>query len=379
MQCAYFVKDSCRSCRLLATPYAVQLQQKQQQLAKVLAPLLPFELLSPVSGPTEQFRNKAKMVVLGTSEAPVLGILNHQGQVVDLTDCPLYPTEFVQAFAKIKDFIQLARLQPYDIQTKKGELKFILLSQSFTSGHWLLRFVMRSQNHVAAIRKHLPALLAAWTELKVCSVNLQPEHKAVLEGAEEIVLTPQTMLPLLLNDVPLYLQAQSFFQTNPQLAAKLYQTARDWTSSLAVTRVWDLFCGVGGFALHLATPHRQVTGIEISAAAIECASRSASEMGLQNLTFQALDAAMFAASQQASPELLVVNPPRRGLGAALCQTIMQLQPQWLLYSSCNPQSLAADIMLLKGYQLQRAQLFDFFPHTSHAEVLCLLQRIQSSR
>jgi len=357
----------------------VQLQQKQQQLAKVLAPLLPFELLSPVSGPTEQFRNKAKMVVLGTSEAPVLGILNHQGQVVDLTDCPLYPTEFVQAFAKIKDFIQLARLQPYDIQTKKGELKFILLSQSFTSGHWLLRFVMRSQNHVAAIRKHLPALLAAWTELKVCSVNLQPEHKAVLEGAEEIVLTPQTMLPLLLNDVPLYLQAQSFFQTNPQLAAKLYQTARDWTSSLAVTRVWDLFCGVGGFALHLATPHRQVTGIEISAAAIECASRSASEMGLQNLTFQALDAAMFAASQQASPELLVVNPPRRGLGAALCQTIMQLQPQWLLYSSCNPQSLAADIMLLKGYQLQRAQLFDFFPHTSHAEVLCLLQRIQSSR
>ncbi len=373
MHCAHFAADTCRSCGLLATPYALQLQQKQQQLAAVLTPFLPFQLLPMVPSPTERFRNKAKMVVLGSCEAPVLGIVNHQGQRVDLADCPLYPAGFELAFNQIKSFIRQARLQPYDIETKQGELKFILLSQSFDSGQWLLRFVLRSQNHVAAIRKHLPVLQASWPELKVCSVNLQPEHKAVLEGTVEIVLTEQSMLPLLLNDVPLYLQPQSFFQTNPHLAAQLYQTARDWTGNLPITRVWDLFCGVGGFALHLANANREVTGIEISASAIECASRSATQMGLANLKFQALDAAVFAAAQQASPDLLVVNPPRRGLGAELCQTITQLQPHWLLYSSCNPQSLAADLALLSEYQLLQAQLFDFFPHTNHAEVLCLLQ------
>lgn len=373
MHCAHFVADTCRSCGLLATPYPIQLAQKQQQLAAVLAPFSPLQLLSAVSSPTERFRNKAKMVVFGSSEAPVLGIVNHLGQIVDLTDCPLYPEHFALAFAKIKSFIQLAKLQPYEVETKKGELKFVLLSQSFDSGQWLLRFVLRSQNHVAAIRKHLPSLQISWPELVVCSVNLQPEHKAVLEGDVEIVLTEQSMLPLCLNDVPLYLQPQSFFQTNPQLAALLYQTARDWTRDLSINRVWDLFCGVGGFALHLASARREVTGIEISAAAIACASRSAAEMGLTNLKFQALDAAVFAAQLQASPDLLVVNPPRRGLGAELCQTIIQLQPKWLLYSSCNPQSLAADLALLKRYQLLQAQLFDFFPHTSHAEVLCLLQ------
>lgn len=373
MHCAHFAADTCRSCGLLATPYTLQLQQKQQQLAAVLAPFLPFQLLSMVPSPTERFRNKAKMVVLGSCEAPQLGIVNHLGQAVDLADCPLYPAGFELAFNQIKSFIRLARLEPYDVETKKGELKFILLSQSFDSGQWLLRFVLRSQNHVAALRKHLPALQASWPELKVCSVNLQPEHKAVLEGNVEIVLTAQSMLPLLLNDVPLYLQPQSFFQTNPQLAAQLYQTARDWTDNLPITRVWDLFCGVGGFALHLANANREVTGIEISASAIECASRSATQMGLANLKFQALDAAVFAAAQQASPDLLVVNPPRRGLGAELCQTIIQLKPHWLLYSSCNPQSLAADLALLSEYQLLQAQLFDFFPHTNHAEVLCLLQ------
>jgi 23S rRNA (uracil747-C5)-methyltransferase len=373
MHCAHFMADTCRSCALMATPYELQLQQKQQELSSLLAPFLPFQLLPAVASPAAHFRNKAKMVVLGSIDKPILGIVNHQGQAIDLADCPLYPAEFAMAFGKIRHFIQLAKLQPYDIESKKGELKYILLSQSFDSGHWLLRFVLRSQNHVAAIRKHLPALQASWPELLVCSVNLQPEHKAVLEGAEEIVLSEQSMLPLVLNDVPLYLQPQSFFQTNPQLAAKLYQTARDWTQGLAIVRVWVLFCGVGGFALHLANASREVTGIEISAAAIDCASRSAAQMGLTNLKFQALDAAVFAAAQQASPDLLVVNPPRRGLGAELCQTITQLQPRWLLYSSCNPQSLAADLAMLSHYQLLQVQLFDFFPHTSHAEALCLLQ------
>lgn len=373
MLCRYFAADRCRSCSAMATPYALQLQAKQQQVQQLLAAFLPDGLLPPVASAELHFRNKAKMVVLGSAAEPVLGIIDHQLQPLDLSDCPLYPAAFSSAFAHIQQFIQLVKLQPYDLNSKKGELKYILLTQSSHTGRWLLRFVLRSQHQLAAIRKYLPQLQQQWPELEVCSVNLQPEHKAVLEGEQEFILTEAQMLAERLNDVPLYLQPQGFFQTNPQLAAQLYQTARDWTAALPLVRVWDLFCGVGGFALHLAKAGRSLTGIEISAAAIACASRSAAEMQLSDFQFQALDAAAFASAQQQSPDLLVVNPPRRGLGVALCQTVSQLRPQLLLYSSCNPQTLAADLALLSDYQLLKAQLFDFFPHTGHAEVLCLLQ------
>lgn len=374
MLCPYFIADTCRSCTELDTAYELQLAAKQLQLQQLLPQNSTYELLPAVASADAGFRNKAKMVVMGTVEAPVLGIVNHTQQQVDLTACPLYPPEFQQAFGYIRKFITLAKLQPYQVEQKQGELKFVLLSQSKATGQWMLRFVMRSKNHLAAIIKHLPALQQQWPELCVCSVNLQPEHKAVLEGDEEIVLTTQQVLAERFNDVPLFLQPQSFFQTNPVLAAQLYQTARSWTADLAVATVWDLFCGVGGFALHLANKDRRVIGIEISPAAIASAQQSAALMPDVSLEFQALDAAAFAKAQQQSPDLLVVNPPRRGLGAELCVTVAKLQPAWLLYSSCNPQTLAQDLARLSEYQLQKAQLFDFFPHTGHAEVLCLLKR-----
>ena len=374
MLCPYFIADTCRSCTELDTAYELQLAAKQEQLQQLLPQNSIYELLPAVASADAGFRNKAKMVVMGSVEAPVLGIVNHTQQQVDLTACPLYPQEFQQAFGYIRKFITLAKLQPYQVEQKQGELKFVLLSQSKATGQWMLRFVMRSKNHLAAIIKHLPALQQQWPDLCVCSVNLQPEHKAVLEGEEEIVLTIQQVLAERFNDVPLFLQPQSFFQTNPVLAAQLYQTARSWTADLAVTTVWDLFCGVGGFALHLAQKERRIIGIEISPAAIASAQQSAALMPDVNLEFQALDAAAFAKAQQQSPDLLVVNPPRRGLGAELCATVAKLQPAWLLYSSCNPQTLAQDLVRLSEYQLQKAQLFDFFPHTGHAEVLCLLKR-----
>jgi 23S rRNA (uracil747-C5)-methyltransferase len=373
MLCQYFATAQCRSCSLLEQPYAVQLQEKQSQLLTMLPAVDESVVLRPVPSATMHFRNKAKMVVMGTASEPILGIVNHLQQQIDLTDCPLYPLQFGIAFQHIVRFIKIAGLQPYDVEKRTGELKFVLLTRSNSSGQWMLRFVMRSQNFVASMRKHLPTLQQQWPDLCVCSVNLQPEHKAVLEGEVELILTAQTMLPELLNDVPMYIQPQSFFQTNPVLAAKLYQTARDWTADLPIVHIWDLFCGVGGFALHLAAPGRVLTGIEISASAIACASQSAALLGLTDFNFQALDAAAFTKAQHSRPDLLVVNPPRRGLGAELCATVAMLQPNWLLYSSCNPQSLSSDLALLTQYKLLKVQLFDFFPHTTHAEVLCLLQ------
>ncbi len=374
MHCEYYAAGLCQSCSQIELAYPLQLEQKQQALVDLLTPFSPNVIEAPVASEPAGFRNKAKMVVQGTPDEPILGIINQQKQAVDLVDCPLYPSVFKAAFGHINEFIRHAQLQPYDISARKGELKFVLLSYSEASQTWMLRFVLRSKNHLDKIRKCLPWLQQRWPQLQVCSVNLQPEHKAILEGDTEIVLSNDHMLLQQLNQVPLYLQPQSFFQTNQTVAAKLYATARSWSDEFNVQDCWDLFCGVGGFALHLAEGERQITGIEISPSAIECATRSAKEMGLTHFSFSALDSAAFAAAQQKPPQLLVVNPPRRGLGKELCQSINQLQPKWLIYSSCNPDSLAKDLAQLEQYQLEKAQLFDMFPHSHHSEVLTLLVR-----
>lgn len=378
MNCVEFLAGRCNSCNQLAVPYATQLEQKQQQLALLLAPFAEAELLPAVASEEQAFRTKAKMVVSGTVGDPVLGILNRQ-QPVDLSACPLYPAAFAPAFALIKSFIQRAALTPYQLEQKQGELKLILLSQSQHSGRFMLRFVLRSKNCMASIQKHLPWLQQQWPELEVCSVNLQPVHMAVLEGPEEIVLTPQELLREELNAIPLYLTPQSFFQTNTSVAAALYATAKQWAEALPAPKLWDLFCGVGGFGLHLASSAqgqiRALTGIEIAPKAIASATRSASELGLTEVKFQALDAAAFAKAAEDAPDLLLVNPPRRGLGKDLCLSVLALQPEWLMYSSCNPETLASDLALLnQEYKLLKVQLFDMFPHTDHAEVLTLLQR-----
>ena len=136
--------------------------------------------------------------------------------------------------------------------------------------------------------------------------------------------------------------------------------------------MWDLFCGVGGFGLHCATPEMKLTGIEISAEAIACATRSAQKIGLQNVQFSALDSTRFASAEGEVPELVLVNPPRRGIGAELCEYLGKMAPDYILYSSCNAQTMAQDIARLKNYRIEQVQLFDMFPHTAHYEVLTLL-------
>lgn len=374
MQCALYDADRCRSCQWITQPIRAQLSAKTADLQHLLADFPVGEWRAPVSGPEKAFRNKAKMVVSGSVEKPLLGMLHRDGTPEDLCDCPLYPASFAPVFAVLKPFIARAGLTPYNVARKRGELKYLLLTESQFDGAMMLRFVLRSESKLAQLRAALPWLQAQLPQLKVISVNLQPVHMAIMEGEMEIFLTEQQALAERFNDVPLWIRPQSFFQTNPAVASQLYATARDWVRQLPVSHMWDLFCGVGGFGLHCATPDMQLTGIEIAPEAIACARQSAAELGLTNLHFQALDSTQFATEQGAVPELVLVNPPRRGIGKPLCDYLTQMAPQFIIYSSCNAQTMAKDISTLSRYRIARIQLFDMFPHTAHYEVLTLLLR-----
>lgn len=379
MQCRYYQQKKCLSCNWINYPYTTQLQEKQNNLLEKITEFNPKEVKPPVASSEVAFRNKAKMAVLGTVEKPILGMVN-DNEAIDLCDCPLYTTSMQNILKMVRTYIRKQGLVPYNINKRKGELKFVIITESTTeeTNGFMIRFVMRSHKFVEKIRNSLQQLQNKIENLQVVSINIQPNHSAILEGEEEIVLTQSSYLNFTLNHIPLYIKAKSFFQTNTNIAKNLYQTASDWVNNLNVRSIWDLFCGVGGFGLHCVNAANNkninLTGIEINSDAIECASRTADELGFTHLTFKSLDATRYSIGQQNIPDLVLLNPPRRGGGETLMQFLAQVKPRYILYSSCNLSSLVEDIRLLSDYQLKKVQLFDMFPHTSHMEVLVLLER-----
>lgn len=413
MLCQLHDASLCRSCPNLDLPLVQQLQLKQSAVQATLAGQVEARAwLEPFASAPSHFRNKAKLAVSGTTHAPVLGLVDRFDNGTDLTSCPLHVNEIKAALPSLTRAITRMGLQPYSIVKRRGELKHVLVTAS-ANGQLMVRFVLRSTAQLPAIRKGAPRLQSELPGLRVLSVNIQPRPAAILEGEREIVLSQDSTLdmPLYLPELgadgvvvnnkksvlPLVLPPQSFFQTNSDVAAGLYAQARAWARDYAGGQagaltgesgaggahpdatqssqsIWDLYCGVGGFALALAQPGAQVLGVEVSALAIDGARAAAAQLGLTSpqVRFEAGDASVLDASGQVyghdKPDLLVVNPPRRGIGE-LAASIEDSGIQRVLYSSCNPASLAKDLEVMSSYRIRRARLFDMFPHTNHAEVL----------
>lgn len=382
VRCDYHDRGLCDSCTLIDQPYAQQLADKQaavrSQLDAGAADVSALQWLDPVASAEAGFRNKAKMVVAGSVDRPTLGILDPRGRGIDLRECPLYPAPIGQALPIVAAFCAQLRLLPYDVPKGRGELKHVLVTAS-PDGELMLRFVLRSPRMLGRIREHLGMLLEALPGLRVVTANLQPEHRAVLEGPEEHVLTEQDSLRMPVNGIPLRLRPRSFFQTNTEVAAALYRQAVEWARRLEPSEVVDLYCGVGGFALHLAAPERRVHGVEISAEAVEAAREAAAELDLPDsgpgsASFSAGDATAVERALDGEVPLVVVNPPRRGLGAQLAGRLERSRVQHLIYSSCSARTLARDLAAMPSWRPLEARLLDMFPHTGHAETAVLLER-----
>lgn len=421
VDCSYFDAGLCRSCTLLPVPMSTRVESQQAEVADLLAPFWAAgeeraaaenraaeeersartteqTWLPPAVGPESGFRIKVKMVVAGTTEHPTLGILDDDGAGIDLTDCPLYPESIHTVIRTLPWLIKRAQVPPYNVRKRKGQLKHVIVTAG-DDNRVMVRFVLASQSALPRIQEHLPAFMDACEGVEVfsASANINPVHTAIIEGDEEIALYGPQWLPVTQGRVQLKVRPQSFVQTNTVVASGLYEQVREWVSNAEVPatshdrrlRVWDLFCGVGGFALHVAGPGRQVTGVEVAPAAVESAREvarevaavTAREVGLDaagendlGLNFICADAAQWARQQTQVPDVLIVNPPRRGMGEEMAGWVEQSGIPHIIYSSCNPRTLAADLKRMPGYRIEQARFLDMFPHTSHAEVVVLMRR-----
>ncbi|MGO2863652.1 MAG: methyltransferase domain-containing protein [Brevibacterium sp.] len=417
LDCHYFTAGLCRSCALLETPHRQQISEKEAWCREVLAAHAPATWLPAAFGPDHDFRNRAKLAVGGEAGAVTLGILDQDFHGVDLRECGIQAPAIRAVIPIIAELLDDSGLEPYDVGARRGELKFVHITAA-PSGDLMIRFVVRSQFGLEVLQSRRARLLAVIPAATVVSVNLLPEHKAALEGSREIVLHGDS-LRMNLDRVDLHLRPQSFFQTNTEVAIALYNQVADWVDTVAPASLWDLYCGVGGFALYCAggagSAHgpgavtradshggrsRLVTGVELSEQAIESAKVSAGELGLggfepdrtvgggarddiddarptASVEFLADDATEFAEANLASgvrPDCVIVNPPRRGIGARLSTALEDSGVDHIVYSSCNPLTLAKDLDRMPSYTVEQARVFDMFPHTKHLEVAVLLRQ-----
>ncbi|EEH63349.1 putative 23S rRNA (uracil-5-)-methyltransferase RumB [Gleimia coleocanis DSM 15436] len=372
--CSYYAAQQCLSCPQIEVPYEQQVAEKTARVKSLLPMIAEDAWLPTQESASVGFRNKAKMVVTGSAANAMLGILGSDYAGQDLTECPLYSQHMRDFLKTFQRWIRELGISPYSVKERRGELKYILVTES-PDGQFLVRWVLRSHRWVSRLRNFVSVMQEEFPEIAVVSANILAEHVALTEGPEEISLYGD-YLPFQLGRVKLQLLPRSFFQTNTFIAHAMYQQAQRWAIALKPDRAVDLFCGVGGFALFLAATCRAVTGVELSAPAIAAAKRGAVASGLENVDFYAADATSFSISegglQLTRRDMIVVNPPRRGIGVELANWINESQARVIIYSSCNPVSLAKDMELLGSYKATRARVFDMFPGTDHAEVMVLL-------
>lgn len=367
--CDYAASRWCTSCPRIDQSYTEQLAAKQARTAAVLADTIaPERWLDPVGSAVGGFRTRVKIAVGGSYSDPQLGFVDAGGQVRDIRRCPIQDSAITEVLPKLAAFITTARIHPYDIHTRRGELKYLLITA--TGAGLMVRFVLRSTEAEARIRKYLSTLL---TDCAVVTLNILPDHKAVTEGPREIVLTDTPYLAMPLSTRQLTIAPQSFTQTNTEVADQLYRAVAAAADICGPESVYDLYCGVGGFALHLARPGRNITGVELSPTAIDAARQSAAGLPAGCEVVFVADDALSWARQQPPADLVVVNPPRRGIGSDLAAYLNRTAGT-VIYSSCYPLSLARDLAELSEFQVLSAQIFDMFPHTSHVETVCVLAR-----
>lgn len=382
--CSYFEQGVCRSCNLMGESVESGREKKLQEFLEKLNDSFPKIALEPFFGLADfrGSRQKAKLACFEKQETGSLQLgIYTLSEKLSLEDCPLYTQAMQKVISGTKHLLEKAQIKAYDIHKRSGEAKFVLITESLPyqgeSHHtYMVRLVLRSKEGLDRLQKHSVSFLQEYPQVKLLSVNIQPEPKAILEGEEEIILNGAETFINGFQDQKLNLTVRSFSQINSFVAFHLYQYVKDLLSSKNVTSLLDLYCGVGGFSLSAREVLSEVWGVEISNDAVKMANKSAKEFGKENFYYEAGDVEkiLYSKSKLEYPQAVIVNPPRAGLGTKTIEFINNSQIQHLIYSSCNPETFTRDaLMLNEHYELISLAPFDMFMMTNHFEVVGYFQ------
>lgn len=376
-RCLHF--GECGGCSLQHLSYEQQLRDKAAKVASFIG-----REPDAVNGSPDvwHYRNKMEFsfgdVYPPVEGGPTLKLgLKPKGRwwrILDLQECWLPSPETPALLRAVRRWAEENKVPPYNSKKRVGLLRHLVLREAKNTGERMVLLV--TENGELPEDSFVQAVLSAYPATTILrGVNTKVSDTAVsdtlrvLHGPGFVTET----LEVRGRALRFRISPQSFFQTNTRAAERLYSRVAEWVEGETVL---DLYCGGGGIALSLAPFAGKVVGAEQNPAAVEDAKANAALNGLDNASFYSGDVAVLLPSLLAlRPDAVVVDPPRAGLVAKVAQALAESGPGSLIYVSCNPESLGRDLKLLTpAYRLERAEVFDLFPHTDHVETLARLRR-----
>ncbi len=322
------------------------------------------------------YRNKAQYPVSSKKGRCYAGFFQAgTHKVVENRRCLILPEETEQVKQLVIDYVNHYRITAYDEATHKGLLRHIYVRRGAVSGQVLVCLVVNGRKlpHTEDLIARLKAV-PGFTTL-VLSVNTKQGNTVL--GEEFLTLYGPGYIEDTLCGLNFRLSARSFYQVNHTQAQRLYEAAIAQAGITKADTVLDLYCGVGTITLIMAKAAGRVIGVEVVAQAVQDAKENAQRNGITNAEFLCADAGQAALALEAQgirADVVVVDPPRKGLNADAIQALSRMSPRRIVYVSCDPATLARDVALLKqnGYRLESAQAADLFPRCAHVEsIVCL--------
>ncbi|HIS53009.1 MAG TPA: 23S rRNA (uracil(1939)-C(5))-methyltransferase RlmD [Candidatus Onthomonas avicola] len=378
--CPYYPK--CGGCQLRHMSYEEELSLKLGRVNDALQRIGGLPLRAEVIHPAPErtgYRNKVQFPVGPASDGGVrLGFYRRRShEIVPVERCLLQPEASNQAGQIVRRWMDERQIVPYDETSHTGLVRH-LFCRTNAAGELLVCLVVNAGalpeegELVRRLRAGLPKLAGV-----VLSKNR--ERTNVVLGRSFRTLWGRDWLEDTLCGLTFRLSVPSFFQVNRRQAEVLYRRALDFAGLTGRETVLDLYCGTGTISLVMAQRARQVIGAEIVPEAIEDAKANARRNGLENARFLCADAGQAAemlAGQGIRPDVISVDPPRKGLSHEVIEAICQMAPERVVYVSCDPGTLARDLALLdeRGYRAERAEVVDLFPGTGHVETVVLLSK-----
>lgn len=375
------VAKLCGGCNFWHMDYQEELRLKAQRVQTCLNRLAGEQLtqMPILAAPTcHGYRNKAQYPVSSKKGRAYAGFFRAgTHDVVENSRCLILPRETDLVKDTVIDYVNQYHISTYDEENHRGLLRHIYVRRGAVSGQILVCLVVNGEGlpHAEQLVEELKKI-PGFTTL-VLSVNTR-KGNAVL-GDRFITLYGPGFIEDTLCGLNFRLSPRSFYQVNHHQAQRLYQTAIDLAGITKSDTVLDLYCGVGTITLAMAASAGRVLGVEVIPQAVEDARDNARRNGIQNAQFfcgDAGQAALELEKQGIHPDVITVDPPRKGLNADTIEAICRMSPRRLVYVSCDPATLARDVSALKdrGFHLQSAQAADLFPRCAHVETVVLLSK-----
>ncbi len=378
LDCA--VAGKCGGCAYRHINYEAELRLKAQRVEDAFSRLVHLDVkLDPIVGSQiDGYRNKAQYPVSRDTRdnEPLIGFYAfNTHRIVPSLDCKLQSPIFFDVLTIVKNWMVEHNISTYDETKRRGLLRHIYIRHAEFTSEVMVCLVINGDsipNEVELINE----LTTGIPKLKTVVLNINKDNSNVVLGRANKVLFGDGYINEKILGKTFRISPLSFFQVNSKQCEVLYKNAALFAGLTGDETLLDLYCGTGTIGLTMADDVKRLVGVEIVPQAIEDAKINAKVNGIENAEFYCGDAAEVATKLDIKPDVVIVDPPRKGMAESLIDTIVSMEPSRIVYISCDPATLARDCARFasRGYRTLRARPIDMFPRTAHVETVALLAK-----